>query len=171
MNSAFPASYLLEGWPGSLTGLSRFHQTCSSLVSKQVGVHILQFEAETSRQWFSPRAVCFILFNIVPHVHFPTHLFPHLTSFLHTKGGRCHQSCLSAPVCLSHWFQNHMQSPSTSFYFCAHHWRWVSSSQAGVCLCLSFLLGFSLSSWRKISQWFPGCAAGADQGGGRDLAV
>lgn len=36
MSSAFPACCLLEGWPGSLTGLSQFRRTCSSLVSKQV---------------------------------------------------------------------------------------------------------------------------------------
>lgn len=38
MSSAFPAYCLLEGWPGSLTGLSPSHLTCLNLVSKQVCV-------------------------------------------------------------------------------------------------------------------------------------
>lgn len=35
-SSACPVCYLLEEWPGSLTGRSQFHPTFSSLVSRQV---------------------------------------------------------------------------------------------------------------------------------------
>lgn len=47
MSSVFPACCLQEGWPASVTGLSLFPPTYSSLVSRQVGV------CDQYPSWFS----------------------------------------------------------------------------------------------------------------------